>query len=423
MINVGLAGSATTSSRRAALRRARLAAAGAGRSPTPRGRSRRSAAPARRRRQRHRVRALPRRAAGARRHRAGARRACRHGRRPARDPARRTADRVAADVRPDAAARSSARSCSKAGPIRSTPRARSSTRGGVELEPCHHHGAVGPMAGIISPSMPLGWSRTRSHGNRAYCNFNEGLGKVLRFGANGPEVIDRLRWIASDARADVARRAEAHRRHRIDAVDGAGARHGRRGPQPQRRGHGAPVQAPCACAVRRHRPRDAAARSLAFLAGNDHFFLNLSMAACKAMLDAAHGRCPAARMVVGDGAQRRQLRRSPRRAPASAGSRRPPIRSTGLYFPGYSVADAAPDLGDSAITETAGVGGFAMAAAPAIVKFVGGIGDRRHCTTACACARSRWAPIASFTLPALDFAPACRGHRRAQGRRLAASCP
>ncbi len=44
----------------------------------------------------------------------------------------------------------------------------------------------------------------------------------------------------------------------------------------------------------------------------------------------------------------------------------------GLFFPGFTEADAAPDLGDSAITETAGVGGFAMAAAPAIVQFVGG---------------------------------------------------
>ena len=44
----------------------------------------------------------------------------------------------------------------------------------------------------------------------------------------------------------------------------------------------------------------------------------------------------------------------------------------GLYFPGYEEKDAARDMGDSCITETAGIGGFCMAAAPAIVQFVGG---------------------------------------------------
>ena len=68
------------------------------------------------------------------------------------------------------------------------------------------------MAGIISPSMPVWVVENATHGNRAYCNFNEGLGKVLRFGANGPEVIERLRWMADDARAGAARRAGAHRR-------------------------------------------------------------------------------------------------------------------------------------------------------------------------------------------------------------------
>ena len=112
-------------------------------------------------------------------------------------------------------------------------------RGGVELEPCHHHAAVGPMAGIISPSMPVFVVENKAAGNRAYCNFNEGLGKVLRFGANGPEVIARLRMMAARRRADAARRAGAQRSDRAEAADGAGAQHGRRGAQPQRRGDGA----------------------------------------------------------------------------------------------------------------------------------------------------------------------------------------
>ena len=70
--------------------------------------------------------------------------------------------------------------------------------GAIALEPCHDHGAVGPMAGIISPSMPLWVVENATAGNRAYCNFNEGLGKVLRFGANRPDVLDRLRWMGSE---------------------------------------------------------------------------------------------------------------------------------------------------------------------------------------------------------------------------------
>ena len=55
--------------------------------------------------------------------------------------------------------------------------------------------AVGPMAGIISPNMPVWSVENSAHGNRAYSTLNEGLGNVLRFGANGPEVIERLRWM------------------------------------------------------------------------------------------------------------------------------------------------------------------------------------------------------------------------------------
>ena len=152
--------------------------------------------------------------------------------------------------------------------------------------------------------------------------------------------------------------------------------------------------------------REAAAKALSFIAGNDHFFLNLSMAACKAMCDAAAG-VPGSSMVtamarngVNFGVRLSGLGDSWFEAPAN------PI--DGLYFPGYALKDAAPDLGDSAITETAGVGGFAMAAAPAIVKFVGGTPtDAMHHSL-----RMRAITLGvnpSFTLPALDFAASAAG--------------
>ncbi|MEN9539747.1 MAG: hypothetical protein RLZZ126_1982, partial [Pseudomonadota bacterium] len=67
-------------------------------------------------------------------------------------------------------------------------------RGEIAFAQCHDFGAVGPMTGIISPSMPLICVREASNGNLAYTNINEGIGRCLRFGANGPDVIQRLKW-------------------------------------------------------------------------------------------------------------------------------------------------------------------------------------------------------------------------------------
>jgi hypothetical protein len=278
--------------------------------------------------------------------------------------------------------------------------------GAVALAPCHHQGAVGPMAGIISPSMPLFVVENRSAGNRAYCNFNEGLGKVLRFGANGPEVIERLRLMASvvaPALAGVLAHTGAIELKPLmaQALNMGDEVHNRN-------------VAATALFIKRIAPalieadiaREDAARALAFIAGNDHFFLNLSMAACKAMCDAAAGVqgssmvTAMARNGVNFGIRLSGTGETWFEAPAN------PV--DGLYFPGYSIADAAADLGDSAITETAGVGGFAMAAAPAIVKFVGGTPtDAIHHSLRMLAITLGANP--SFTLPALDFAAVAAG--------------
>ena len=278
--------------------------------------------------------------------------------------------------------------------------------GAIDLEPCHHQAAVGPMAGIISPSMPLFVVENRATGRRAYSNFNEGLGKVLRFGANGPEVLARLRTMANVVAPTLA--AALARSGAIElkplmaqALNMGDEVHNRNA-------------AATALFIKRIAPalieadvsRADAAATLAFIAGNDHFFLNLSMAACKAMCDAATG-VPGSSMVtamarngVNFGVRLSGTGDTWFEAPAN------PV--DGLYFPGYSIADAAADLGDSSITETAGVGGFAMAAAPAIVKFVGGTAtDAIHHSL-----RMRAITLGanpSFTLPALDFAACAAG--------------
>ena len=283
--------------------------------------------------------------------------------------------------------------------------------GEIAFEPCHHHAAVGPMAGIVSPSMPVWMVRDATHGNRSFSNLNEGLGKVLRFGANGAEVIARLKWmektLAPTLKAGLAALGEleikplmAQALHMGDEV------HNRNGAASSlliKRLVPALLKSGAA-------PADVAA-AIEFIAGNDHFFLNISMAACKAMLDAAHG-------VAGSSMLTAMARNGVEFGIRLSGTGErwftaPAPLVNGLYFPNQSIKDAAPDLGDSAITETAGVGGFAMAAAPAIVKFVGGTAqDALANTLAMTHITLRRNP--AFTLPALDFAgaPACIDARR-----------
>ena len=272
--------------------------------------------------------------------------------------------------------------------------------GKIRFAPCHHHDAVGPMAGIISPSMPVWIVRNTAHGNRAFSNLNEGLGKVLRFGANSPEVLDRLKWMQATL-APVLRAGlkvlgplelkplMAQALHMGDEVHNRNAA-----------ATGLLIKKLVPALLRTGAPAADVAAAIEFIAGNDHFFLNLSMAACKAMLDAAAN-------VKGSSMVTVMCRngvdfgiRVSGTGPAWYTSPAPVVN--GLYFPGYSIADAAPDLGDSAITETAGLGGFAMAAAPAIVKFVGGTPADAIANTM-AMTHITLGRNGAFTLPAINF--------------------
>ena len=240
--------------------------------------------------------------------------------------------------------------------------------GGLQLSPCHHHQAVGPMAGIVSPSMALFVVENREGGTRAHATLNEGLGRVLRMGAYDASVIERLRWLNGSLAPLLA---EAVRRAGGVDLKSLVAQALTMGDEVHNR-----AKAGSALFARTMAPHLAAAgggeaeRALEFLAATDHFFLNLSMAACKATLDAAHG-IPGATMVT---ALARNGTDFGIRVSGTGDTwfTAPAPEVKGLYFPGYGPADANPDLGDSAITETAGLGAFALAAAPAIVQFVGG---------------------------------------------------
>lgn len=241
--------------------------------------------------------------------------------------------------------------------------------GGIAFDACHHHGAVGPMAGVVSPSMPVVVVENTAAGNRAFATLNEGLGKVLRFGAYDDSVLERLRWFRDALGPTLSRTLEATGPIDLKSITGQALQMGDEGHNRNVAATSLLVRSLAPTLVRTADASDAAA-ALDFLRGNDHFFLNLSMAACKASLDAAHG---FAGSTVVTAMSRNGVDFGVRLSGTGDAWYTAPVGvPDGLYFPGYGPDDANPDLGDSAITETCGIGGFAMAAAPAIVRFVGG---------------------------------------------------
>lgn len=246
--------------------------------------------------------------------------------------------------------------------------------GEIRFEPCHHHAAVGPMAGVMTASMPVWIVENETFGNRAYCTLNEGLGKVLRYGAYSEEVIDRLNWMRDSLAPLLQGAIEAHGPLDLRTLISQALQMGDEGHNRNRAGTSLFIRELAPFLVRLSAPREEIAKVLEFLHGNDHFFLNLTMPAGKASLDAA-AEIPDSSLVtvMARNGTEFGIRVS------GTGERwftAPAPMVDGLYLPGFTAADAAPDIGDSAITETTGYGGFAMAAAPAIVQFVGGTPQR-----------------------------------------------
>ncbi len=272
--------------------------------------------------------------------------------------------------------------------------------GEIKFDCNHDHDTVGPMTGITAPHQPVFVLKDKKYGKKSYCTLNEGRGKVLRFGGWGSEVLERLNWMKEvlaptlkkainhangiDIKAIISESLhmgdEAHNRNRsgtylfmsevtphlIDTVDASTAK-----------------------------------EVFLFLKENaDIFTLNLSMPHSKLIADVARDieYCSLvvamARNGTDIGIQISALGREWFTAPATM--------IDGLYFPGYSEKDACPDLGDSTISEVVGIGGFAMAASPAIVSFVGGSAaeavsrtERMYEITA--------GSSSAFTIPSLNF--------------------
>jgi hypothetical protein len=242
--------------------------------------------------------------------------------------------------------------------------------GKIRFDPCHHHDAVGPMAGVMTASMPVWIVENQAFGNRAYCTLNEGLGKVLRYGAYSEEVLDRLRWMGAELAPILAQAIKLRGPIDMKSVIAQILQMGDEGHNRNRAGTSIIIRELAPHLVMLDYPREKIAKVLAFLNANDHFFLNLTMPSAKCTVDAAAG-------IEGSSIITTMARNGTEFGIKLSGLpgrwfTGPAGVVDGLYLPGYKAEDAARDIGDSVITETSGIGGFAMAAAPAIVKFVGG---------------------------------------------------
>ncbi len=242
--------------------------------------------------------------------------------------------------------------------------------GKIEYAPCHEHSSVGPMAGIISASMPVFIVKNETNGNLAFCTQNEGLGKVLRYGAFSDDVIEKLKWMEKVMYPILKSSIEKLGKIDIKNLIAQALHMGDEVHNRNRAGTSLLYRTLAPAIVETAPNKEDAIKVLNFINGNDHFFLNLSMPAAKCCLDAARNipfssiALVMARNGTDFGVQL-----------AGTGDKwfvGEALVPDALFFPGYTKDDANPDIGDSAITETLGLGGFAIASAPAIVQFVGG---------------------------------------------------
>ncbi len=240
----------------------------------------------------------------------------------------------------------------------------------IKFSPCHHHNAVGPMAGVISASMYVFVVKNQRFGNYAYCTLNEGLGKVLRFGAYSEEVIERLKWMEKVLAPGLKKAVKISGGMNIKNLTAQALQMGDECHNRNVAATSLFLKEITPHLLKTDLNKKTIGEIIEFVSGNVHFFLNISMAACKATADTILGFKNSSLVSVmarnGTDIGIRVAELGERWFTAKAGMPK------GLYFAGYSAKDANPDLGDSTISEVAGIGGFAMASAPAIVQFIGG---------------------------------------------------
>ena len=281
--------------------------------------------------------------------------------------------------------------------------------GEIKFIPCHHCNAVGPMGGITSPNMAVFVVENETGANRAYCTMNEGIGKVLRFGAYDEEVVNRLRWMR-DVLGPTLGKALRSMENGL-AINPLIAKAIAMGDEFHQRNIAASLvflkeMAPLITEMKDISEKDRY-DVIKFLADTDQFFLNIMMATGKAVMDDARKGTDG---TIVTAMCRNGYEFGIRIAGMGDEWFTGPVNTPqGLYFTGYDADDACPDMGDSAITETFGVGGMAMIAAPAVTRFVGAGGYEDALRTSNEMMEIVTDRNPNFTVPTWNFQGICLG--------------
>lgn len=254
-------------------------------------------------------------------------------------------------------------------------RAEAETRireGAISVRPCHDHGCIGSVAGIFTASMPVFVVENRAAGNRGFCNLFEGPSRYrLNYGVYNDDVRTNLLFI-QDVIAPVL--GEAVRMAGGVPLRPIMRRALNMGDELHSRNTAATIlfERELFPALLELEDRSAAdvRKTLEYFAASDYFFLRLSMAASKVTTDAA-----------------RDVEGSSVVTAMAFNSRDFSIRVSGLgdewfsapipraelkVFEGFTEADLEYMGGESIINETAGLGGFAQAAAFPLQDYQGG---------------------------------------------------
>jgi hypothetical protein len=274
--------------------------------------------------------------------------------------------------------------------------------GKYAFHPNHHFGAVGPMTGMTTMSEPVMIVENKTFGNRAYCTVNEGLGKVMRFGGNDAEVLNRLRMIATVLGPVLSAALKASGGIPLKSIIARGLAMGDEMHQRNVACSALFLREIAPFLAQTSTDSKALSNVLSFIGKNDQFFLNIAMAMGKAMTDPANG-------IEGSSIVTAMCRNGTDFGIRVSGTGErwytaPVEMPIGLYFPGYSEKDANPDMGDSAIVETVGLGGFAMATATAVAGFVGAGSASEAANFTKAMYEITTTRSPDWTMPNLDYA-------------------
>ncbi|MGI9480672.1 MAG: DUF1116 domain-containing protein [Hyphomicrobiaceae bacterium] len=273
--------------------------------------------------------------------------------------------------------------------------------GAFEFHPNHHFDAVGPMTGMTTISQPVMVVENEAFGNRAFCTINEGLGKVMRFGGNDAEVLNRLRWLRDELGPAMGVALRSGGGISLKALVARGLTMGDEMHQRNVGCSSLMLRALAPSMAATAQDNAALSKALTFIASNDQFFLNIAMALGKAMMDPVRDiECSSIVTAMSRNGTDFGIRVS---GTGDQWFTAPVEMPEGLYFPGYSEADANPDMGDSTIVETIGLGGFAMGAAPAVAGFVGAGTASEAASFTRAMREITFGENPEWTIPALDY--------------------